>query len=162
MNLWQTTAVLASGVTQNSDAGRAVTLREKVLLQTHAAEDAVMRPSDTGPWSHGLRAALAARIARLNQDTELSAIYLKGFEQQPEAALAEPGEDGIRFELQEVISFMDRVAVQPRDIKADEIETLKNAGVGDADIVRLCELNAFLSYQIRLVAGLRLIDGEQA
>ena len=36
---------------------------------------------------------------------------------------------------------------------------LKAAGTTDADIVRLCELNAFLAYQLRLVAGLKLMTG---
>jgi uncharacterized protein YciW len=34
---------------------------------------------------------------------------------------------------------------------------LQSAGIADADIVRLSELIAFVSYQIRLVAGLRLM-----
>ena len=36
---------------------------------------------------------------------------------------------------------------------------LQGAGISDADIVRLCELNAFLAYQFRLIAGLRLLSG---
>ena len=35
-------------------------------------------------------------------------------------------------------------------------------GVADADIVRLAELNAFLAYQIRVIAGLRLMKGMSA
>jgi uncharacterized protein YciW len=34
---------------------------------------------------------------------------------------------------------------------------LRTAGLDDADIVRLSELIAFVSYQIRVVAGLRLM-----
>ena len=52
---------------------------------------------------------------------------------------------------------MDRVAALPRDIAAEDIAALQEAGLPDADIVRLCELNAFLSYQCRLDAGLDAI-----
>ena len=37
-----------------------------------------------------------------------------------------------------------------------------HAGVADPDIVRLCELNAFLAYEIRLIAGLRLLREKAA
>ena len=40
-----------------------------------------------------------------------------------------------------------------------DIADLQAAGVADADIVRLAELNAFLAYQIRVIAGLRLMQG---
>ena len=40
-----------------------------------------------------------------------------------------------------------------------QLDALKSAGIADADIVRLAELNAFLAYQIRLIAGLKLMQG---
>lgn len=46
----------------------------------------------------------------------------------------------------------------PRTATKDDIQTLYEAGVSDADIVRLAELAAFLGYQARLVAGLRLME----
>ena len=52
--------------------------------------------------------------------------------------------------------------MSPREIRAEDIEALKTAGVADPDIVRLCELNAFLAYEIRLVAGLRLLREKAA
>ena len=42
-------------------------------------------------------------------------------------------------------------------MEGTRFETLQQAGLTDADIVRLCELNAFLSYQCRLDAGLEAI-----
>ena len=62
-------------------------------------------------------------------------------------------------ELDHVLAFVDKVANQTRDIAAKDIAGLQAAGVSDADIVRLCELIAFLAYQIRVVAGLRLMQG---
>jgi len=37
---------------------------------------------------------------------------------------------------------------------------MSSGGMSDADIVRLCELIAFLAYQIRVVAGLRLMEAD--
>ena len=38
------------------------------------------------------------------------------------------------------------------------LQALKSAGICDADIVRLAELTAFLAYQLRVVAGLKLMQ----
>ena len=46
-----------------------------------------------------------------------------------------------------------------RDVTEEDIKTLQKAGVKDPDIVRLAELNSFMAYQIRLIAGLRLLKG---
>jgi uncharacterized protein YciW len=43
-------------------------------------------------------------------------------------------------------------------VVADDVASLRAAGVSDADIVRLCELVAFVAYQSRVLAGLRLMD----
>ena len=162
VNLWQSTAITASGIRRASAAGKAVQSRGKILEQTQLAENAVMRPKDTGAWPRALRAALAARIAKIHGDLLLQSIYLNGYENDRLAVLSEPAHDGSALGLAPVIVFMDRVAAEPREIEAGDIQILLDAGIGDADIVRLCELNAFLSYQIRVVAGLRLLAREMA
>jgi uncharacterized protein YciW len=59
--------------------------------------------------------------------------------------------------LAAIIAYTDLVSLSPKDARAQDIQSLKDAGIDDADVVRLAELNAFLAYQIRLVAGLRLM-----
>lgn len=77
------------------------------------------------------------------------------------AALSEPGEPGEKHkELAAVLSFVDKVANQTRDAAAADISGLQAAGVADADIVRLCEPVAFLTFQIRVISGLRLLNGK--
>ena len=60
-------------------------------------------------------------------------------------------------------SFLPEIYLQtflhPRaEMTENDIRTLQNAGITDADIVRLSELNAFLAYQVRLVATLSLLS----
>lgn len=139
------------------DATEALAHRTDILAMTEAASAAVLRPKETGAFSHERRAALAARIARLNGRTALSDHYGEGLSGQ-EAKIADPSFDGGADErLQAILAFTDRVAVSPKDATADDIETLSSAGVTDADIVRLTQLNAFLAYEIRLIDGLRLL-----
>jgi uncharacterized protein YciW len=49
------------------------------------------------------------------------------------------------------------VTTDAKSVVAGDIAALKSAGVSEDDIVRLSELVAFNSYQIRLTIGLRLM-----
>ena len=62
-----TTALRQAGITTEGGLAAAVEGRAAIFEMTQAAEDAVLRPKDEGPWSHDLRAALAARIATLKR-----------------------------------------------------------------------------------------------
>ena len=150
------------GIRSNSPTHEALLARADIIALTRATHDAALRPHDPGGLSHAERAALATRIARLNHDEGLAAHYAgmmrhAGADAETEK-MADPlfkGETASRIAA--VIAYADLVAVSPRDTKGDDIASLKAAGIEDADIVRLSELNAFLAYQIRLIAGLRLM-----
>ena len=156
MSLFETTILRKSGVTQDSVLASTALTRDNIFEMTQAAEDAVMRPQECGVFGHDLRAALAARVARLAADDALSAHYLADAGDQ--SALADPAETGAAQGLTVIVAFVDKVANQTRDTVAEDISGLQAAGILDADIVRLCELVAFLAYQIRVVAGLRLMQ----
>jgi uncharacterized protein YciW len=151
-----TTATQAAGLREGGATAAAVAGRANIFEMTQAAEDSVMRPKDVGAWPHDLRAALAARIARLNGEADLAARYAAAAGDR--AALADPAADGAAEGLGPVLRFMDKVAADTRNVAARDVSDLQEAGVSDADIVRLCELNAFLAYQIRTIAGLRLMQ----
>ena len=156
-DIWATTALAVSSTAQDTAFGNAVALRENVLRMTQTAEDAVLRPAQPGAWPHDLRAALACRVARLNQSPDLAAHYFSMIKQGEHEPVADPASTSVPANLKPCLAFMDRVAVQPANITDKDVETLQSAGISDADIVRLTELNAFLAYQIRLVAGLSLL-----
>ncbi|MBY6122305.1 hypothetical protein KUV64_24525 [Mameliella alba] len=155
-----TTALNSADIGVGTAVQAAVEGRANIFEMTQAAEEAVLRPKDAGPWSHSLRAALAARIANLNDEAELAARYAA--DAGDFAALVQPTEDGAAQGLAEVVGFMDKVAADTRRVAGNDILALQSAGVADADIVRLAELNAFLAYQIRVIAGLRLMKGMSA
>jgi uncharacterized protein YciW len=52
---------------------------------------------------------------------------------------------------------VDLVTQSPKSATRGHIDALRDAGVAEADIVRLAELIAFVNYQLRVVAGLRLL-----
>ncbi|MCA1286894.1 hypothetical protein [Salipiger bermudensis] len=160
MTIFDSTTLSAAGITAGSATGAAAETRSNIIEATQAAEDAVLTPKDAGAFPHALRAALAARIANEAGENDLADRYLVGAGDM--AGLADPSQDGETEGLAHVVAFADKAANHTREILAEDISTLQAAGVGDADIVRLCELVAFVAYQLRVVAGLRLMKGAAA
>lgn len=150
-----------AGIGAQSQLNAVLDTRADVLEMTQATHDAALRPADPGGISHAGRAALAMRIARLHQEPGLAAHYESLMRQARASAaisrLADPAFKGDDAQLTAVLAFTDTVTQAPREATACDIQRLQQAGVSDADIVRLAELNAFLAYQIRLIAGLRLM-----
>lgn len=140
----------------------AASSRSTIFEMSRQAESAVIDPRDPGGFPSAWRRAVAARIATLNALPELATHYLSDVADATLRGLADPAYAGRDDRERGVITFMDRVATQPRDVQAEEIEALKAAGVAEADIVRLCELNAFMSYQCRVLAGLAALKGASA
>ena len=134
----------------------ALGLRKNVVDLIEAAEQASLKPNDPGGISHDLRAALATRASRLNQHDALAQHY--GAMVVAEGAICDPEYKSNDNRLHAILNFSDKVTAVPRDAEADDISELKAAGISDADIVRLCELLAFLAFQYRVVAGLSLME----
>jgi uncharacterized protein YciW len=158
-NVFETTVLSMSGLELKSVAGRAVDNRSNIFNMSDAAEEAVLRPKEYGAFEHGMRAALAARIAFLNHEDALAQKYLEDAGNFKK--MANPSYKGEKKDLTSILLFMDKVTKETRNVEAEDIATLQNAHVSDADIVRLAELNSFMAYQIRLIAGLRLMKGDQ-
>ncbi|MGF1627947.1 MAG: CMD domain-containing protein [Kiloniellaceae bacterium] len=152
-----------AGVAPGGAAYRALLGRADIMAMTREAAAAALLPQDPGGLSHAERAALAVRVARLHDDAGLAGYYetlmVKAGAEGPVGALADPafkgGHDARRAAL---IAYADLVSLAPKDTVAGDIGALKAAGIADADIVRLAELTAFLAYQIRVIAGLRLMQ----
>jgi uncharacterized protein YciW len=152
----------AAGVEAGSRLAQIVAGRDDIMALTQATEDAVLNPRAAGGLSPALRAALACRIARLSQAPTLAAHYA--------TLLPETGQEAVTARLADptctdngnprdaaLIRHVDLVTQSPKRATRGHINALREAGVADADIVRLAELIAFINYQLRVVAGLRLL-----
>lgn len=160
MNLSGMTILSKAGVAQNSALSKVVSTRSNILEMSQIAEEAVLRPKKCGVFGHDVRAAIAARVAQLSEDETLAAFYAVDAGQY--AVLADPQETGESQGLAAILAFVDKVSNCTHEVTAEDVSGLKTAGISDADIVRLCELVAFLAYQIRVIAGLRLMQRETA
>jgi uncharacterized protein YciW len=156
MSIFETSTLVLSGISAESSVGEATSTRSNIFEMTQLAESAVLRPLDYGMFPHDVRAALACRIAARAGESRLAEYYAVSM--------------GDKFNLAEsimiegepestLIPFVDKAANDTKNIVAEDISKLQAVGVSDADIVRLCELIAFVAYQVRVAAGLRLMNG---
>lgn len=149
-----------AAVRPGSALAGAMEKRAEILRLSQAAHDAVLLPHDPGGLSHGLRAALAARMARLNGNAELARHYdsLVAHAGEPATApLATPEASAEDGRTAEIVRHADRLTIAPREATRGHVNALREAGVSDADIVRLAELAAFVNYQVRVIEGIRQI-----
>lgn len=153
-----------SGLSPSSELAILRRKRADIVALTQASYEAVIFPKDPGVLPHDLRAALACRIARMNGASELQDHY---------AALAARGDaqvtaiaggqevTGASALVKAIVGHCDKVTLTPRACGRADIEFLHASGLDDAGIIALSELISFLSYQIRVVAGLKLLGAEQ-
>ena len=151
-----------TGIEPGSRLSAGVQARADIFELTQKTHDAALCPADPGGLSHALRAALALRIARLNGERDFEGHFARLLD-RVEADIATRRAADLAFDgggdakIAALIRHVDLVAADPKSASGGDIELLRQAGVPDADIVRLSELIAFVSYQIRVVAGLKLM-----
>lgn len=160
--IFDTAAVRASGIQPHSPLAATLSGRADILTMTQQAHDAALTPKEPGGLSHKVRAALSCRMARLSQEEGLAAHFsaLMGAESEmPEVdKIADPAFDGgADVRTCAIIRHTDLVTTDAKAAIASDILALTRSGVSEDDIVRLSELVAFVSYQIRLTVGLRLM-----
>ncbi|MDV2968781.1 hypothetical protein RZ532_22600 [Nitratireductor aquimarinus] len=136
--------------------------RASIAQLTEQAQRAVLMPMDPGGWSHSFRCAVAARIAVLHGEEGLAVQYRDLVTDSGDLDLAAPGSAARNAHERTILAFIDLMAMSPREVAAGDVDQLVEAGVKEADIVRLCELAAYLSYHCRVVAGLALMQEASA
>ena len=156
-DIFDTVVVRAAGISAGHPLAGVLSGRSNIIELTEKSHDAALKPEPTGGLTHSERAALACRMALLNLDDELASHY-QSMVEEADALIADPNFDGgDNARLKAIIRHTGLVTCSPKDAAAGDIAALKAAGIGEEDNVRLSELIAFVNYQVRLAAGLRLM-----
>lgn len=152
-----------AGVDPLSPLATALAERAEILALSQGAHDAVLAPREPGGLSHGERAALAHRMALLGADMALAGHYARLLAGAGGSAaldaMADPARLPTEARQQALARHTDLVTREPRAATRHSIRALRDAGIAEPDIVRLSELVAFVNYQLRVIAGLRLMAG---
>ena len=138
----------AAGLAPGDALHSARRFRAKVVEATQASHDALLeQPVDGLATADRLR--VAAHVCTIAGAASLAQHY--------EARLAtDVGRDAPPSPaLPAMLLFAAALTTDPRLGDRAALEPLRRAGLGDAAIVALAQLVAFLSYQLRVVAGLK-------
>jgi CMD domain protein len=156
-----------AGIAPGSKLARLRAERPVLVAATQGSHEALFEPEDPGNVGHRERDGLALRIAVLTPSPELVAWHRKRLRARGEGeatiAAFERGPDGAGLTAREValLRHADILANTPGQATPEDIAALKAAGFGPRDIVTISQLIAFVSFQARLLVGLRLV-GEGA
>ncbi|GBQ19355.1 hypothetical protein ACLRDC_12160 [Gluconacetobacter sacchari] len=134
--------------------------RAAFVTGSEACRHAVLAPEDDHGLAPALRLALACRIATLNADTALATAYRTALAEADAgadlAALAD-GASALPAPLRAIARQADLVTTRNQTAARADIAALVKAGLSNPQIVALSELIAFVNYQCRVTAGLRLL-----
>lgn len=120
----------------------------------------VLVPKDDQGLSADIRLALAHRIACLNKDLHLQQDYqqqLIGHNPSPVVQALAAVSDDLPEPFATLARHTDLVTCSPSLATEQHIHLLEQAGLTNGQIVALSELIAFVNFQTRVVAGLRLL-----
>lgn len=141
----------AVGVTPGSPVAVLRRQRDVFVRHTQGSHDVLIAPTDPGGVSLLERAAVALRVASIERDEALMAHYQARLDQIGGEAPAR---------LAAMLDHVSLVARSPGSATRDRLDALRDAGLTPRDIVVVTQIVAFVSYQVRLVAGMRALNAE--
>ena len=153
-----------AGIAPGSRFDRLRRRRGDVFRHVQGSHDVLLLPRDEGGISRAERAAIALRVALTAKDERLAEYYrmLLGDVGGAEliAAVVSPDAGDARFAA--LLRHADLLVHAPASATADDLQELKELGLSSRDIVVVSELAAFVSFQTRLLAGMRILREERS
>lgn len=140
----------AAGLTPDAPLHATRRLRAKVVEATQASHDALLLQPVEG-LSPADRLRVAAHVCNLAGAASLERHYVERLADAPDRD--EPSSPA----LPAMLEFAATLTTDPRRGDRAALHALRAAGLDDAAIVALAQLVAFLSYQLRVVAGLQAL-----
>ena len=122
-----------------ADSAAALPLADRGVVAVRVASHTGSRA--VADWYAGLAASAGADAATITRARDVS----------------QPWAESTR--LAAAIRHADMLTIRPASSRRDDVEALKAAGFTPAGIMALSQVVAFVSYQLRLIAGLRAIGG---
>ncbi|MXP52693.1 hypothetical protein FD737_06305 [Pantoea sp. Seng] len=150
----------AAGLTPDEALYQTRRLRPEFVEGAEACRVSVLAPEEGQGLPADLRLALAQRMAVLNYDAPLQSDYQAQLAalNPSEALLALASGCAVAEEpLATIARHADMVTQQPIQATEQHIRLLEQAGLSNPQIVALSELIAFVNFQTRVAAGLRLM-----
>jgi len=137
--------------------------RPDVVKHLQGSDDAIFSPADDGGLTPAERAASALRVAELLRDDALTGYYRARLATlDPAGTLARTVEGGAQItegRWDAILAHVDLVTRGPASAERDDIDELTAVGLSSHAIVSLSQLIAYVNFQSRVLAGLRMLKG---
>ncbi len=156
---------LLLGIAPDDALGTLRRQRPEALCHAEGAFRELLLPADPGGVPLAERAALALRIAIAERCEPLTLTCRALLERAGAGALAaraEAPDVSGTDRIAALLRYADRAGTRPREVSQADSDALTALGLTPRDIVAVTQLVAFLPYQVRLIAGLRALQREQA
>lgn len=150
---------IAAGLAVDSPIAALRRQREAFVRHTQGSHEVLIAPADPGGVSLVERAAAALLVASIERDAALIAHYRKRL-RGIGADIAAIEAMQVPARLAAILRHVGLVAAAPGAATQADLDALRNAGLTPRDIVVIAQIIAFVSYQTRVVAGLRALAGE--
>lgn len=151
-----------AGLDDGSALAAARATRPEFVDGAEACRSAVLEPAVDAGLGRPLRAALAARMARLNANETLAAFYRDKL-----AALGSDlfmlriadglYPDAVDDRLRAILRHTDFITIAPRACTRADTERLVAQGLSVPEVIALAELIGFLNFEVRILATLNLL-----
>lgn len=152
-----------AGITPGSPLAQLRAERKDVSDAAQRSYQALLEPDDPTGVSRDEREMIALRVAVLTSSPPLIAWHrgrlrtlgasdatIAAIEQLPTSAARSAQE-------QAILQYVDRLTLAPDTATAGHMKELQAAGLSPRDIVTMAQLIALLSFEVRVLAGLRLL-----
>lgn len=137
--------------------------RPDVVKHLQGSDDVIFSPQDDGGLTRAERAAAALRTATLLRDAVLSEHYrARLVPLDADGTLAKTVEGGSRTtepRWDAILAHVDLVTRGPGSADRKDIDNLLAAGLSSHAVVSLSQLIAYVNFQSRVLAGLRMLKG---
>jgi CMD domain protein len=142
--------------------------RPEVALHAEGSYQALLEPADPAGVSRFERESIALRVAVLTPSPPVAAWHRDrlrklGATEQNLAAIERfpEGSAGLSAREVAILRHTDRLTLAPAAASPAQIAELKEVGLSPRDIVTIAQLITFETFQIRVLAGLRLLAEEK-
>jgi len=150
------------GLSAGSPAAVLRRQREAFVRHSQGSHDVLIAPADPAGVSLVERAAVALRVALIERDAALVAQYRArlvavGADRAVVAAAEGGSADRVAPRLAATLDHVSLVTTAPASASRARLDALRQAGLSPRDIVTITQIVAFVSYQVRVAAGLRAL-----
>lgn len=157
-----------AGISDDSPLGKLRASRDISFNAAQGSFKSLLEPDDLGGVSRLEREAIAYRVALLEQSKPVIDLHNKRLQEigataeQIEAIEDYPEIGKLPARLETILGHVDLLTLEPKAAAPEALTALNAAGLSTRDIITVSQLIAFVSFQVRLLASLRVMKEPQA